>query len=204
MTAYTATLAEVDNVREPIPQAPRLFLWTVEQYLSLIEDGILTEEDKTELLAGNIIAKMASNKPRDAVISFVQDYFIEKYFKEHTMRSERAIRLSEDSMPEPDYVVALYREDKYRSAWPTVPDVLLLIEVSDSTLSIDRGIKKTLYASAGIKEYWIINIPGKQIEVHLKPDTEAGTYGKVDHYKQEETFESPFAGEVKVTDLLPL
>lgn len=177
--------------------------WTVDGYLSIIKAGILNELDATELLDGTIIPKMPSNKPHDAAVSFVQDYFTERYFGQYTLRSERAIRLTEDSMPEPDYVVAVYREDKYKDRWPAPADILLLIEISDSTLSIDRNAKQFLYAAAGIQEYWIINLPNQQIECYLDPDRNDRKYRQKATYGKGELVQSPFAGPVAVSDLLP-
>ncbi|MEL7160659.1 MAG: Uma2 family endonuclease [Bacteroidota bacterium] len=198
-----STIVE-EVVEEIATTRPRHVLWTVEQYLRMIDEGLLTEDDKTELLNGNLVRKIPSNKPHDSAISFLQDYFTERYFKKYTLRSERAIRLSPDSMPEPDYVIAVYREDKYQKVWPSVPDILLLVEVSDATLATDRGYKKQLHAGAGIEEYWIVNIPDQQIEVHLRPNVNTKHYASTQHYGQPDTFTSPFVGEVKVSDLLPL
>ena len=207
MTVQKTAIAIVEPASEPETKAPVDdsvgIRWTVDGYLSIIEAGILTELHATELLAGTIIQKMPSNKPHDAAVSFVQDYFTERYFGTHTLRSERAIRLSATSMPEPDFVVAVFREDKYKDQWPTPPDVLLLIEVSDTTLSIDRGSKRELYAKAGIREYWIVNVTSQQVEVHLTPDATDGTYRQLITSGRGQTFESPFAGPVAVDDLLP-
>ncbi len=205
MTAYPsqAIQAEADAPKTVLQTSPQVYLWTVDQYLKMIDIGLLTTDDKTELLDGHLIRRMASNKPHDDGISFIQDYFTEKYFGKHTLRSERAIKLSDTSMPEPDYVVAVYREDKYKGIWPTPPDILLLVEVADSSLRDDRTIKQQLYAEAGIKEYWIVNIPNRQIELHLRPDLETKTYASIEHHKQGETFESPLVGEVIVNDIIP-
>lgn len=206
MTVHATQVVEkgAKNPNNEVYRTAGIFLWTVEQYLKIIDDGILTENDKTELLAGYITTKMPSNKPNDTVIGDLQDFFIKKYFGKHTLRAERAVRLSETSMPEPDYVVAVYSEDNYRKEWPGVPEILLLVEVSDSTLFADRNFKQHLYAKAGIKEYWIVNIPNQQIEIHLRPDAETETYARIEHHKQGETFESPFVGEVSVDDILPV
>ena len=189
-----ATVREDDN---PV------FHWTVERYLHLIEAGLLSESDRTELINGIIFSKMPSNKPHDKFISYVEDYFTERFFRQHTLRTERAIRLDERSMPEPDYVVAVYREDKYSEVWPTPPDILLLIEVSDSTLHFDRNAKKQIYARAGIQEYWIVNVSDEKIEVHLTPDPTSAEYARTTHYGRGDQLESPFAGDVDVDAILP-
>lgn len=73
------------------------------------------------------------------------------------------------SEPEPDIVAAAYRKDSYRSGHPTPSEVSLIIEVADSSLEYDRSTKKELYAGAGIPEYWIVNIPDRQLEVFRQP-----------------------------------
>lgn len=203
MTASQNPIRLPDHNPPPAEASRRLIVWSVEDYLRLIETGALTEHDKTELIDGHILYKMPSNKPHDTAISFLQDFFIERYFKKYTLRSERAIKLSDNSMPEPDYVVALYREDNYRTDWPAAPDVLLLVEVSDSTLAYDRTDKMKRYAAAGIPEYWIINIPDHQVELHLTPDAETVAYADISAHSTGETFTSLFAGEVAVDDVLP-
>lgn len=82
------------------------------------------------------------------------------------------------------------------------PDILILVEVSDATLVIDRNAKLTAYAMAGIKEYWLVNLKGQKLELHLNPVSEEGVYASVSHHGAGETFTSPFAGTVAVDELL--
>ena len=86
---------------------------------------------------------------------------------------------------------------------PNPADIHLLIEVSDSTLSDDRNCKQSVYAAADVKEYWIVNLPGRQLEVHLSPDVEKQEYLQVLKYPEGQTFISPFCGEIIVSKLLP-
>ncbi|MEM9258949.1 MAG: Uma2 family endonuclease, partial [Bacteroidota bacterium] len=86
---------------------------------------------------------------------------------------------------------------------PSSSEVFLIAEVANSSLKDDRTIKVELYAEANLAEYWIVNLVNRQIEVHLNPDPQQKLYGSVTHYKEEDTFISPFAGEVVVKELLP-
>jgi Uma2 family endonuclease len=81
--------------------------------------------------------------------------------------------------------------------------VELIIEVADSTVDKDRNYKSILYALAGIKEYWIINIRDEQVEVYRNPDVASEAYLEVRRYRVDEAFESTFNGTTIVTDLLP-
>ena len=85
------------------------------------------------------------------------------------MSPKQPINLSEFSEPEPDFCLLKPRNDFYASAHPTPEDVLLLIEVSHSTYAFDKQVKLPLYAEAGIREFWIINLNESQIEVYKRP-----------------------------------
>lgn len=179
------------------------FTWTVKQYNRLIDAGILTPDNKVELLEGSLIKKIAIIESHAACVDGLQEYFYDKYGKQFTLRSENPITLSEKSAPEPDFVVCERREDRYRSSHPVPSQIELIIEVADSTVDKDRNYKSTLYALAGIKEYWIINIRDAQVEVYLNPDAASEAFLEVRRFRTDEDFESPFNGNTIVNDLLP-
>ena len=184
----------------PVPTA--LFNWTLERYQQAINCGILTEEDQLELLRGNLVTKMPVNVPHSACVKNLNRYFTPRYFDRYELITENPIALPDvDSQPEPDYVIAQLKEDNYLSGHPTVEDIFLLIEVSDSTLARDRIYKAALYAAAGISEYWIINLQENQVEVHTQPSGER--YGTVTTHARGATFESPFNGATVVDELFP-
>lgn len=179
------------------------FTWTVEQYNRLIDAGILTPDNKVELLEGALVKKITINEPHAACVDGLQEYFYDKFGKQFTLRSENPITLSETSAPEPGFVVCTRREDRYRNAHPLPGQIELIIEVADSTVDKDRNYKSALYAMAEIKEYWIINIRDAQIEVYLNPDAAAEAYLEVRRFRVGESFESEFNGNTLVDDLLP-
>jgi len=80
----------------------------------------------------------------------------------------------------------------------------LIVEVAQDSIRKDQTVKVVLYAEAGIKEYWIINLEKRRVEVHIDPLPEEGAYGSINNYGEVQTFTSPFAGEVVVAELLPL
>ena len=181
----------------------RAFTWTLERYHRMIELGILTPEDRVELLFGQIVEKMSIGEMHAACVKVLSKYFNRRYLDVYELMQENPVTLPNESEPEPDFAIVDLKEDNYKSGHPTPADIHLVIEVADNTLDTDRRVKSVLYALAGIPEYWIINLKQRQVEVYLKPDTAAGTYGSLTHYREEAAWESPFAGSVAVKDLLP-
>ncbi len=169
----------------------------------MINSGVLTEEHKVELLLGQIIQKMPITTQHAATVRKVRHYFSKRFADQYEITSENPIELPNESQPEPDCVIALFREDFYVNQHPTPPEIFVVIEVSKSTLYTDRYLKAAAYAGGGIKEYWIINLVDSQIEVHLNPNTETNTFADVSQYKHGQEFDSPFAGNISVSDLLP-
>lgn len=183
--------------------SPHLMTWTANRYRAAMQANVFQEDDRVELLLGAIIEKTGADPLHEASVNTISDYFTERFFKTHTLRPEQIVQLSKSSMPEPDFAVCKHREDRYVNDYPKPKDVYLLIEVAKSSLSIDRKDKLYAYASAAIAEYWIVNLEQRQLELHLNPDTEYGAYANVNHYKEGNTFESPFVGQVAVADILP-
>lgn len=169
----------------------------------MINSGVLTEEHKVELILGQIIQKMPITTQHAATVRRVRHYFSKRYADKYEITSENPIELPNESQPEPDCVIALFREDFYVNKHPTPPEIFVVIEVAKSTLYTDRYLKAAAYAGAGIQEYWIINLVDNQVEVHLNPNKETSTFADVNQYKQDQEFDSPFAGNIKVADLLP-
>jgi Uma2 family endonuclease len=179
------------------------FRWTLDRYHQAIELGVLTELDKVELLFGQIIAKMPVGEPHADVLSDIADFFYERLGTKYKFRSQSPVTLPNDSEPEPDFAVVVRRKYNPTTGHPKPEDILLLIEVSDSTLQYDRTQKAEAYALANVKEYWIINIPERQVEIHLKPSQEKGLYRSLSVYEAGTQFTSSFCGEVEVDKVLP-
>ena len=142
--------------------------FTLADYEQLVETGILTPEDRVELIRGEFIdmAPMGEEHIGD-IIDFTQLLVI-TYLKEAKVLVQCPIVMSDNSVPEPDF--ALLKQRNYRERKPYAEDVLLLIEVSDSTLNYDREVKLPLYAESGVPEVWIKNISSQQLEVYREPE----------------------------------
>ncbi len=200
MTAVAESWKELADTTQV---KPRVLHWTVDRYRKAIQNGVFGEDERLELLFGGIYERMGANPPHAACIELLQEYFTERYFKKYGLRSENAVQLSDESLPQPDFVVVAYRSDHYAKNFPQITDVFVLIEVADSSLLVDRGKKKTAYALAGIPEYWIVNLKERQLELHLQPDRVQGLYRSVVMYAEDSKATSPFVGEVVVADILP-
>lgn len=144
-------------------------LFTVSDYYKMAEAGILSPDDRVELIGGEIL-KMSPIKSQHAgIVNELSELLILALFGRAIVTVQNPLRINKQSEPEPDIIVAKYRKDKYRDDHPKPEDVFLLIEVADSSLAFDRNVKTPLYAQAGIPEYWIVNLNDRQIEIFRQP-----------------------------------
>ncbi|HYH85320.1 MAG TPA: Uma2 family endonuclease [Pyrinomonadaceae bacterium] len=148
--------------------------FTVAQYERMGEAGILSENDRVELIEGEIVETSPIGERHAACVDALSEMLREKLQRSVTIRAQNPVRLGEYSEPQPDVAILKRREDFYRNAHPTPADVLLLIEVSDATLEYDRQIKVPLYARAGVPEVWIVNLADERIETYA--DLAGGVY----------------------------
>ena len=146
-------------------------LFTVDDYYRMAAAGILRDDDRVELIEGEIIQMPPIGSPHASVVDNLVALFTAQVpAREVRVRIQNPVRLDDRSEPVPDLALLRFRADRYRSGHPTPTDVLLLVEVSETTLAYDRGIKVPLYASAGIPEVWIANIADEVIEIYRDPD----------------------------------
>jgi Uma2 family endonuclease len=145
-----------------------LHKWSVADYHRFIELGILTEDDRVELLEGNVVNKMPPNPPHSNTVSNVHEVLGANLPSGWRLRSENPITLV-DSEPEPDFVFARGDRSTYRTRHPGPDDIGLVVEVSDTSLAIDRAEKGRIYARSNLPIYWIINVVDRQVEVYSDP-----------------------------------
>ena len=176
----------------------------------MVEANILTENDRVELLAGQIVEQVPINPPHAATVRRLQRTFTRVLADgEFDYRTENPITLPGNSEPEPDFCIVRWRDDDYATAHPGAPDIALVIEVADTTLVRDRGSKLAIYAAAGIGEYWIFNLVDRQLERYTEPVPEIPAIGRPATYARSEVFpdggrlEHPAFGEIVTGDLLP-
>ena len=143
--------------------------FSIAEYHRLEELGFFAPDDRFELIRGEIIIKAAKSTFHSVCNSLLLGELYLILRKRAIVRGQEPIILSADSEPEPDVVIARNRSDNYLSSHPEPADILLVIEVSDSTLKYDRRTKLSLYAESGISDYWIFNLVDIQLEMHSEP-----------------------------------
>jgi len=143
--------------------------FTVDEYQRMIRAGILTDEDAVELLEGWIVLKMPRDPPHDAIVARLLNKLLTPLLPAGWFcRGQSAIRM-DHSQPEPDIVIVRGSEFDYLTHHPGPADIALIVEVADSTLVRDRDIKGPSYAGAGFPVYWIVNLPGRLVEIYSDP-----------------------------------
>jgi Uma2 family endonuclease len=189
----------------PAPRGtgPRARRWTRAEFHRAAELGVFGPEERLELLDGEIFRKITQNEPHVYVVRRA-DRLLGALFGPGThVRVQAPIILNDQSEPEPDVAVVTGGERDYLARHPAASDALLLVEVADTTLRYDRTRKGPAYARAGIREYWIVNLGNRQLEVYRDPSR--SRYRTVLIYGADETV-SPLAAPhatLRVADLLP-
>jgi Uma2 family endonuclease len=154
-------------------QVPRHRL-TVADYHRLGETGVLGGDDRVELLEGQLV-DMSPIGPRHALAIDLLNRLLPATLGEQAwLRVQNPIVLDDASEPQPDFAIVRHPWSGYPDAHPRSPDILLLIEVADSSLEFDLGAKLELYARAGIREFWVVDLTRNRVLVHRRPHD--GTY----------------------------
>jgi len=143
--------------------------FTVWDYHQMVKAGILKEDERVELIAGEIIEMSPIGTLHAAQVKRLINLFAEILGSRATVAAQDPVVLSDFSEPQPDISLLKPRADFYAAAHPQPQDILLLVEVADTTINYDRSVKMPLYASSGISESWIIDINGQTIEVYRQP-----------------------------------
>jgi Uma2 family endonuclease len=177
--------------------------FTVEQYHNMAEAGAFQPDDRVELIHGEIVDMTPIGIKHSRIVDQLIRYLNRAPQKDPIARAQNPIVLGNHSEPQPDLTVVRYRSDFYDKALPTAADVLLLIEVSDSSLSADRQVKLPLYAQAMIPEVWIVNLAEKSIERYTAPS--AGEYTNAQIFKAPQSLTpAVFPGHVlSLAELFP-
>jgi Uma2 family endonuclease len=153
--------------------------FSVDRYHKMVAAGVLTEYDHVELIEGEILEMAPIGSPHAATTALLYERFTFALQRAATISVGGPIVLGDFSEPEPDLMLLERREDFYRAKHPVAKDVLLLIEVSDSALAFDQGIKRALYARYGIGEYWVVDLAGRRVFVYREPGESGYAYSRV-------------------------
>jgi Uma2 family endonuclease len=142
--------------------------WSVAEFHRLIDSGFLGEKDPIHLLEGHMVYKMPPNPPHSNAVTNTILTLVRLLPGAWIFRSEQPITLA-DSEPQPDAVLARGDRTTYRSRHPGPADIGLVVEVSDTSLFVDRNDMGRIYARANLPVYWIINVIDRQVEVYTDP-----------------------------------
>jgi Uma2 family endonuclease len=188
--------------------AASLARFSVARYQKMIEAGILTSEDRVELLENYVVLKMTRNPLHDSTIQRMLQVLFPLSPTGWGLRVQSCITLP-DSQPEPDFAFARGAWSDYRSRHPGPADIGLVIEVADSSLLRDQRDKTRIYARAGIPCYWIVNLVDQRVEVYSQPSGPTATpaYQSFQTYQPGDAIplvlDGATAASVPVSGLLP-
>ncbi|WP_439630558.1 Uma2 family endonuclease [Gemmata sp.] len=180
--------------------------FTVEEYHKLGEIGVLTENDRVELIHGWIVPKMTIHPPHNYAVTALMQQL-------GTLGAKGVIRVQQpittaDSEPEPDVVLATGSNAAYKTRNPKPTEVVILVEVADSSLNEDQTTKHALYAGAKVAVYWIVNLVDRRVEVYTQPKGGKNpTYRQQTNYGPDDTVPVVVGGNelgrISVKELLP-
>jgi Uma2 family endonuclease len=143
---------------------------TIDDYHRMIETGIIHEGEHIELISGQIFNMAAKGTRHTVANTELMGELLLLLGRRAKIRCQDPITLPNNSEPEPDIVIARLRSDNYVNSHPAPADIILVIEVADSTIKFDRDTKAPLYAAAGISEYWIVNLIDNRLEIYSQPE----------------------------------
>ena len=161
--------------------------YTVEEFEGLFDRGILTSQDRVELIRGMIVEKPRISPLHASCTKRLNMFLNSQQGDKSLVGIYSPIRLP-DSLAIPEVSVLQMRLDFYAKAHPIADDIFLVVEVAESSLDFDRDVKGPLYAESGIVEYWIVNLIESCLEVHRRPSP-AGTYGELITLRSGDTVE---------------
>lgn len=182
---------------------------TVRQFETMIDAGVFPEGARVELLGGVLAEQMTKYAPHDFTVGCLAKLLEALTTPGWVVREEKAVVLGVNWRPEPDLAVAIGPLDRYRTVQPHAEDLVLLIEVAETTYAVDRREKWPGYAASGVPTYWIVNLPLRQVEVYTNPNGQGKAAGYRDavNYGPDDEVSVVLAGrelgKVAVKDVLP-
>jgi Uma2 family endonuclease len=176
------------------------YRFTVREYNRMGEAGILGEGDRVELIEGEIVMMPPIGSRHAACVAYLNHFLVAAAGSEAIVRVQSPIVLDDHSEPEPDFCIAKPRADFYAAAHPAPADVLLLIEVADSSIGFDRGVKVPLYGRAGVPALWIVDLGSQRVFAYSEPSPDGFAQRRT--FRAGESLPLPgLAGAVAVADL---
>ena len=137
--------------------------FTADEYQRMGQVGILSAKDRVELIDGEVVAMSPIGPPHSAHVDRANRAFVLKAGDDAIVRVQGAVRLDLFNEPQPDVVLLRPRPDFYESAHPGPADILLVVEVADSSLDFDRSVKMRLYARMGVPDFWLVDVKAHEL-----------------------------------------
>lgn len=144
-------------------------LFSVEEYHRMAQAGVFGEDDRLELIEGEIVEMAPIGSRHAACVDRLNRLFSTRVAEQATVRVQSPIRLGDWSEPQPDVALLRPRQDFYASAHPGPEDVLLVVEVAETSAAYDREVKVPLYARHGVPEVWLVDLGAEVVEVFRRP-----------------------------------
>ena len=185
------------SVQEAVPVRINRYSFTVAEYRRMGEVGIFSENDRVELIGGEIVEMSPIGNRHAACVDMLGELLRERLGRSFQVRVQNPIQLDDYSEPQPDISILKRRDDFYKGGHPRAEDVLLVIEVSDTTLEFDRKVKVPLYARSGVPEVWVVNLTNETIEAYADPA--GGAYQTADSYACGEELRSRALAALRVS-----
>jgi len=158
---------------------------TVDRYQKMVATGVLTSSDRVELIEGDILGRAPVTPRHASVTARLVRRLILTVGEAARVGASNPVDLGEFSEPEPDVVILKTRPDDYERAHPKAEDVLLLVEIADTSLAYDVAPKRDLYARFGVSEYWVVDLIGERILAHRRPVH--GSFQQMEEYGLSDT-----------------
>ncbi len=171
-------------------------LFDVTEYYRMAEAGIFHEDDRVELIEGEIVKMSPIGLRHAACVDRLTDFFTSSRAKP-LVRVQNPVRLDDHSEPQPDLSLLKRRKDYYAGGHPSPADVLLVVEVADTSEAYDRDVKVPLYARRGIPEVWLVRLLADSIRVYRAPEN--GAYRDVQDFGRGQTLSPSLLPEVALS-----
>jgi Uma2 family endonuclease len=154
---------------------------TVAQYRAMGECGILSPHERVELIDGEIIRMPPIGPPHAGILNRLNALLVDLCRGRAVVSPQHPLEVDDYNEPQPDLCLLAWRDSYYADRHPTPEDLLLLIEISDSSLRYDRSTKLSLYARAGVETYWIVDVRARALVVFSEPSAQG--YGREERYR---------------------
>jgi Uma2 family endonuclease len=185
--SVTAEAVQLDaQTQQPVhtEEIPHRHRWTVAEYHKMAEVGLLNEDARVELIEGDIIEMAPIGSGHGGKVKRFIHLFSRLLGDTAIVAAQDPVVLGKRSELQPDIAILRWRDDFYESAHPGPEDILLVVEVADTTARYDRKIKVPLYARHGIPEVWLLDLQQQVLEIYRNP--EQGKYQHIEHLRSDQ------------------